>query len=555
MTGARARATGCATRSLAALLAALALATGPAAAASAENVSAQSTSRAVMILFDIHLSVNQAIAAEHKAVLTYVRALPPDVRAGLITFGDRWRLVLRPTANRARLAAAVAAIRPAGVTSNGLYPALEVAEAAVGGVHAARGRLVVFSDADALTGGVPTASLATDVVVWRVDGDDRLPWLRTLARASHGRAVSPANAASLGAAFPPLAPPRPPARHHAGQLATSATVRPARAVGSHLAGSLIAALAALFAALFLIALLTVGSLRQHDLGRNLTDRIERYGPHRAPAPPEGDGKVATAVVGWMTRLLRSTNSEPHLARRLDLAAIGRRPAEWALLGVAGSAALAGLLTVLTRSLVIGVLAGGLIGWLGMRLVLSMRIRRRRAAFAEQLPDVLQLVAGSLQSGFSLEQAVDAVVRENTQPAAGEFSRALAEARLGADVEDALDGVASRMDSNDLRWAVMAVRIQRTVGGNLAEVLRNTVGAMRERAFLRRHVRALSAEGRLSAYFIVALPVVIGGWLFFSDPTYMHPLYTTTVGLFILSAAAVLVVLGALWMRVLIRVEV
>ena len=555
MTGARARATGRATRSLAALLAALALATGPAAAASAENVSAQSTSRAVMILFDIHLSVNQAIAAEHKAVLTYVRALPPDVRAGLITFGDRWRLVLRPTANRARLAAAVAAIRPAGVTSNGLYPALEVAEAAVGGVHAARGRLVVFSDADALTGGVPTASLATDVVVWRVDGDDRLPWLRTLARASHGRAVSPANAASLGAAFPPLAPPRPPARHHAGQLATSATVRPARAVGSHLAGSLIAALAALFAALFLIALLTVGSLRQHDLGRNLTDRIERYGPHRAPAPPEGDGKVATAVVGWMTRLLRSTNSEPHLARRLDLAAIGRRPAEWALLGVAGSAALAGLLTVLTRSLVIGVLAGGLIGWLGMRLVLSMRIRRRRAAFAEQLPDVLQLVAGSLQSGFSLEQAVDAVVRENTQPAAGEFSRALAEARLGADVEDALDGVASRMDSNDLRWAVMAVRIQRTVGGNLAEVLRNTVGAMRERAFLRRHVRALSAEGRLSAYFIVALPVVIGGWLFFSDPKYMHPLYTTTVGLFILSAAAVLVVLGALWMRVLIRVEV
>ncbi len=299
----------------------------------------------------------------------------------------------------------------------------------------------------------------------------------------------------------------------------------------------------------------VGSLRQHDLGRNLTDRIERYGPHRAPAPPEGDGKVATAAVGWMTRLLRSTNSEPRLARRLDLAAIRRRPAEWALLGVAGSAALAGLLTVLTRSLVIGVLAGGLIGWLGMRLVLSMRIRRRRAAFAEQLPDVLQLVAGSLQSGFSLEQAVDAVVRENTQPAAGEFSRALAEARLGADVEDALDGVASRMDSNDLRWAVMAVRIQRTVGGNLAEVLRNTVGAMRERAFLRRHVRALSAEGRLSAYFIVALPVVIGGWLFFSDPTYMHPLYTTTVGLFILAASAVLVVLGALWMRVLIRVEV
>jgi tight adherence protein B len=172
-----------------------------------------------------------------------------------------------------------------------------------------------------------------------------------------------------------------------------------------------------------------------------------------------------------------------------------------------------------------------------------------------LPDVLQLIASSLQSGFSLAQALDAVVREGSQPAAGEFARALGEARIGADLADALDGVAARMDSQDMRWSVMAIRIQRSVGGNLAEVLRNTIATMRERAFLRRHVKALSAEGRLSAYILVALPILLGGWLFYSSRSYMQLLYTTTIGLMMLTGAVALVVIGALWMRALIKVEV
>jgi tight adherence protein B len=79
--------------------------------------------------------------------------------------------------------------------------------------------------------------------------------------------------------------------------------------------------------------------------------------------------------------------------------------------------------------------------------------------------------------------------------------------------------------------------------------------MRERSYIRRQVRALSAEGRLSAYILVALPVAVGGWLFFIDPTYMHPLYTTAIGLLMLIGTIVLLVLGALWMRAVIKVEV
>src|SRR5690242_12032947 len=99
----------------------------------------------------------------------------------------------------------------------------------------------------------------------------------------------------------------------------------------------------------------------------------------------------------------------------------------------------------------------------MRLIVSVRISRRRNAFRDQLPDVLQLIACSLRAGLSLPQALDSVVREDSQPAAGEFSRGLGEARVGANLEDALDAVGVRMDSVDLRWTVMAIRIQREVG--------------------------------------------------------------------------------------------
>ncbi|MGD0376170.1 MAG: type II secretion system F family protein [Streptosporangiaceae bacterium] len=319
--------------------------------------------------------------------------------------------------------------------------------------------------------------------------------------------------------------------------------------------SLIAVLAAVFVALLVLALLAVGSLTRGDRNRDLVGQIEPYGARHGPAPAAADGMVARTAVGWAARLLRSSNAEQRLAQRLDLAGIAQTPAEWVLLGGCACVVLTAALTILGGSILIGLPAGFLFGWLGMRLAVSVRITRRRAAFSDQLPDVLQFITGSLKSGFSLSLALGAVVREEVRPTAGEFARALAEARVGVDLEVALEAVANRMDCDDLRWAVMAIRIQREVGGNLAEVLGTTAGTMRERASLHRHMRGLTAEGRLSAYILTALPILVGGWLMFSDRSYMRPLYTTGLGLVMLGSAAVLFVLGALWMRVLIKVEV
>ena len=317
-------------------------------------------------------------------------------------------------------------------------------------------------------------------------------------------------------------------------------------------------LGAVFVAIFVLMMLIMGRINRAGRHRTLAGMFDKYGPTREPLPakaePESSGKVATATVGAVNRLM-TPGAQDRLARRLDLAGVTRKPAEWALLGTCLGLVVAAALSLVTSYVLIGVVAGAVIGWLAMRLSLSVRILRRRSEFSDQLPDILQLIASTLKAGFSLPQALDSVVREQGQPAAGEFSRALAESRLGAKLEDSLDAVASRMDSDDLHWTVMAIRIQQGVGGNLAEVLMTIATTIRERAAMRRQVRALSAEGRLSAYILVALPLIVATWLFISSATYMRPLYTTTLGEVMLFSATAMIVIGALWMHRVIKVDV
>ena len=528
------------------MVAALAPLLLPVAAANAASTRTASPAPAskgtVMILLDTNLWLaGRRIPAERAAARAYLAALPAGVRAGLIIFADKWRTVVPPTADRQLVTAALAAIRARGGTSTGLAAAMSAAKSVLDGPEKTpRSRLLVLSDAERLTNRPLAASIPVDVVTWRYEGDDNTRALSALASASGGHVARPPHAAGLAKAFPAAVAAKP----------AVPAVRAARDPR----WPLIAMLACVFVALLLLVLLIAGSLSRGDRGPGLVSRIERYGPRRAPAA-EAEGGLASTALGWAARLLRSSNTERGLAVRLDQAGIARNPADWALLCGCACLALAATLTLLTGNALAGIPIGVLAGWLVMRLAVSHRIGRRRAAFGEQLPDVLQLIAGSLQSGFSLPQALDTVVREDAQPAAGEFSRALAEARIGADLEDALSRVAERMDSIDLRWTVMAIRIQREVGGNLAEVLRTTVGTMRERAYIRRQVRALSAEGRLSAYIVVGLPVLVGAWFFYSSPAYMRPLYTTSAGVLMLGGAVAGVVLGSLWMRKLINVEV
>lgn len=526
--------------------------------------------RVAMILVDTHVLTTNG-QEERSAVLNYATALPADVRTGLIIFSNRAQDVVRPTTNRSLLNQELAAIQPAGSSPVGLADALHIAAAQVRRLHsigARVGRIVIFSDGAGFTSPPPNSPVPVDVVLLPPGGPGG-NLLRTYADAHEGTAVSPSQVAELVKEYQPLGNGSPgsgkeshftPTPSAPSQPATQPAVQPAQNSPSHSAPfplALVLGLTGVFAVLFVIALVVLRLVSARVAGRDLVGQLERYGPKRAsPAVRDDDhGRLASAALDVVTRAMATTSAQQRLAQRLDLAAITRKPAEWVLFGICGSAVLAAVLSLATQLVLVGVLGGAVIGFATMRLIVSVRIARRRAAFSDQLPDLLQLIAGSLQSGFSLAQALDSVVREDTQPAAGELARALAEARIGADLTDGLEAVADRMDSDDLHWTVMAIRIQRGVGGNLGEVLLTIANTIRERAYLRRQVRALSAEGRLSGYVLVAMPILVGSWLFITSSAYMRPLYTTPVGLLMLIGAVGLVVIGALWMRTMIKVEV
>lgn len=221
-----------------------------------------------------------------------------------------------------------------------------------------------------------------------------------------------------------------------------------------------------------------------------------------------------------------------------------------------------LVVIALAALLLFAFAGGFIALIGVFVlalvppaILSFLANRRRKAFESLLPDTLQLMASTLRAGYSLMQGVEAVSQEVSEPMGRELRRVVTEARLGRPLEEALDGVAERMGSADFSWAVMAIRIQREVGGNLAELLVTVAETMTERERLRRDVNALTAEGKISAIVLGILPIGLGGFIFSINPDYMKPLFEETMGKFMLGGSILLALAGFYWMKKTIEVEV
>lgn len=271
--------------------------------------------------------------------------------------------------------------------------------------------------------------------------------------------------------------------------------------------------------------------------------------------PYGSGPTslnrASVLAAQRVEQLLSKRARP-LAEKLELAGLKTTPTEYTMFVIAGT--LVGIaLGFLAGSLLLGIVLMVAPVVVGL-LVVNVLISRRRAAFANQLDETAQMMAGSLRSGYSFNQAMTAVAKEADQPTAEEFARVVNELRLGRPFEEAMAVAASRMKNEDFVWILQAVSINREVGGNLADVLEEVSRTIRERSDLRRQVATLSAEGRLSAIVLMALPFVVGGFVAWSNPTYMMPLFNTAIGLVMVTVGAVLLVVGALWLRATVRIK-
>ena len=181
--------------------------------------------------------------------------------------------------------------------------------------------------------------------------------------------------------------------------------------------------------------------------------------------------------------------------------------------------------------------------------------RRRRAFEAELPSALDLVAGSLEAGAPLAHALELVASEGEGPLAEEFERALAHHRLGRPLIEALEESAGRVGSRDFSWCTSAIRAQQEFGASLATVFRTLAEFMRWREEIRGEVRALTAEGRLSAWVLGALPFVVAGYFALANPGYLGVLFTSPVGLMLLVFAGVFMTIGIVWMSRIVKVEV
>jgi tight adherence protein B len=189
-----------------------------------------------------------------------------------------------------------------------------------------------------------------------------------------------------------------------------------------------------------------------------------------------------------------------------------------------------------------------------QLVIVILSGKRRNKFDEQLGDTLQLLAGGLRAGHSILRAIDAAATESQSPTSEEMRRVVTETSLGRDLLASLTDTSERMRNEDFVWIAQAIQINREVGGNLAEVLDKVNETIRERSEIKGHIKSLAAEGKFSAYILMAMPIGIVAMLMLVNPGYMNVMFTHPLGWGMIAASVVLMTIGGLWMRKIIDLK-
>lgn len=214
-----------------------------------------------------------------------------------------------------------------------------------------------------------------------------------------------------------------------------------------------------------------------------------------------------------------------------------------------------LFFVFVNNLVLSLLIALIINPYLFKVLLNIRNKKYNEEFDRSLGAILSLASSGLRSGLSLEHSLEAYSKLNENISAKEIRRVLGEVKMGASIEEALKDLATRRKCGDLNWVVEAISIQRQVGGSLSTIIDTVLQTITERAELRREVRTLSAEGRLSAYVLLGLPVGIFLFLFFSRRDYVEVFWREPLGLVVLGLIGTLILVGWFWMQKVVTIKV
>ena len=562
-----------------------------------------------LIIDDSGSTTGRPHADAQAAASAFVRAMPSNVQIALVAIDGSVHVASPLTADRAPVLAAVAALPSGGETAlyDGIVAAANVLSPAPG-----QHNIVLFTDgadtvSKATLDGAEAAAKAIKAPISSVGlttPDSKPAILSAMAGGTGGTTLSVADSSKLSAGFAQVAheiasqyviafdnprsaasgpndvtlsvtvnaasatrtdtatvvdpggPPPSPAVTPTELRPATVAHPPVRILASR--QGLYVGVAAAFLALALLTFLVVhrpGNRALLLVRRGLELSVKPAGG--IPVTTESSALTASLsrkAVSLVDQMPKPDGFDQRLQLALEQAGWPLRSGEFLTLqvvsGILGAAVGLGLF----GNVLVALLFAGA-GFLVPRAVLSHRVRRRAGEFLSQLPDTLQLLSASLRAGAGLLQAIDTVTKEASAPTSTEFARVLTEARLGMPLEAALDAMAVRVGGEDFRWVVMAINIQRQVGGNLASVLETVAGTLREREQLRRQVKVLSAEGRLSGIILFMLPIALTGYLALVNPTYIGTLLTSWVGKGMIVMATILMALGGLWMRKLVRIKI
>jgi len=272
------------------------------------------------------------------------------------------------------------------------------------------------------------------------------------------------------------------------------------------------------------------------------------------AVPKTDWPVERDHVPIITNLLRRTEIQNALQLEILRAGWLLRPSE--LIAIIVGAALTGAFIGLVTSqrwpvAILGAGIGAVIPW----VMLKTRQSSRAKALNAQIPEAMDMLASALRSGFSFLRGLQLIASQMHPPISQEFFQVVEEVQFGASVSEALDNLIDRTHDYDLELVVSAVQTQLEIGGNLAEILDNIGGMIRERVKLSGEIAAATAEGRLSAGILLALPFGIAFVMNITNPGYMAPLFTTSLGHILLLIGVVLMGLGAVVIKKLVTIDI
>ena len=306
-----------------------------------------------------------------------------------------------------------------------------------------------------------------------------------------------------------------------------------------------------FAVAVLVAIALAAILYRRP--RRVRARLAEFVSVSVPERGRGGTRPSDVVLAQAEKSFSKTAWWARFTEELELAGIGLAPVQVVLWTLVATVFAGWLLSLVLGSALFAVLA--LAVPIAVRSFIKRKLQRTRDLFADQLPDNLQVLASALRAGHSLVGALAVLVDDCPEPSRAEFRHVIADERLGVPLEDALGVVARRMENRDLEQVALVAALQRETGGNTAEVLDRVAETVRSRFELRRLVKTLTTQGRMSRWIVSLLPVALLAILGVMNPAYMSPLFTNPAGRVLLVAAAVMVVAGSFVIKRIINIKV